>query len=114
MTHNMKLHKRPFDMIKCGEKIFELRLFDEKRRAIQADDEIEFTCSSDNSRKLLCRVLKLHVFDTFKELYESLPLDRCGYTESELPSASYKDMGEYYPQEMQMKYKVVAIELEIK
>ena len=114
MKHDMKLHKRPFDMIENGEKIFELRLYDEKRRAIREGDEIEFTCSSDASRTLLCLVLRLHVFDSFKELYESLPLDRCGYTESELPSASYKDMEEYYPQEMQMKYKVVAIELEIK
>ena len=85
MTHNMKLHKRPFDMIENGEKIFELRLYDEKRRAIQAGDEIEFTCSSDNSRKFLCRVLKLHVFDTFKGFTRP-----CRSTGADIPKASFR------------------------
>ena len=32
MKHFMKLQKEPFEMIKLGKKIYEMRLLDEKRK----------------------------------------------------------------------------------
>ena len=32
MTHEMRLHDEPFNLIKNGTKTIELRLYDEKRR----------------------------------------------------------------------------------
>ena len=57
--------------------------------------------------------MKLHIFDSFKELYNNLPLLKCGYTEQELDTASADDMLAYYPKEKQDRYKVVGIELEL-
>lgn len=34
MQYEMKLDRKPFDKIKCGEKIYELRLNDEKRQKL--------------------------------------------------------------------------------
>ena len=110
MLHQMKLHREPFDMIKSGEKTIELRLYDEKRRAISVGDEIEFT-RSGGEEKLVCKVIALYVFESFAELYDNLPLLKCGYTEKDISTASPDDMNAYYSKEEQSKYGVLGIEL---
>ena len=42
MKHTMKLRPNPFRMILCGEKTYELRLYDEKRQCIKIGDKIVF------------------------------------------------------------------------
>ena len=42
MLHKMKLKKEPFEMIKSGKKIYELRLYDEKRKKLKIGDTVEF------------------------------------------------------------------------
>ncbi len=113
MKHTMGLNKAPFEMIKSGKKTIELRLYDDKRRLIGVGDEIEFVSKVNTSERLRCTVVKLHVFDSFKELYASLPLLKCGYTESDLATASYTDMNKYYTFEQQNEHSVVGIELEL-
>ena len=110
MTHKMKLHREPFEMIKSGKKTIELRLYDEKRRGISVGDEIEFT-RSDAGERIACRVIALHVFSDFAELYAQLPLLKCGYTEADISTAAPEDMNVYYSHEEQSKYGVVGIEL---
>ena len=46
MTHQMKLHDSPYEMIKNGSKDIEMRLNDPKRQQIQIGDEIIFTNTS--------------------------------------------------------------------
>ena len=113
MTHQMKLHGAPFEMIECGIKSIELRLYDEKRRLVKAGDEIEFTHSKNPSRTLRCRVTAMHVFSSFEELYASLPLLRCGYTAEDIDAAHPSDMDLYYTKEQQTQYGVVGIEIEL-
>ena len=113
MTHEMKLKKAPFEMIKSGQKVYELRLYDEKRRSISVGDKIVFALDGDASEKLCCDVKELCVFPSFKELYLSLPLLECGYTEQNISSASYLDMERYYSADEQKKFKVVGIKIEL-
>lgn len=113
VRHKMSLAPQPFQKILSGEKTFELRLWDRKRRLLKAGDIIEFTEASPSGASLNAEVLALHVFDTFEELYQTLPLNKIGYSESELSSASYKDMEKYYPREEQEKHRVVAIEIRL-
>lgn len=114
MKHTMRLNDGPFEMIKSGEKTMELRLYDEKRRLIRVGDEIEFVHESDAARSLLCRVIALHRFSSFEELYKSLPLLKCGYTGADVETASPSDMTLYYSAERQARYGVVGIEIELK
>ena len=109
-VHAMKLHASPFEMIKSGEKTIELRLFDEKRRQIKAGNQIAFTNTS-TGETLTKTVAKLHRFDSFEELYESLPLLQCGYTADDIDTAHPSDMERYYSAEAQKTYGVVGIEL---
>jgi ASC-1-like (ASCH) protein len=111
-THEMKLCPSPFEKIKNKEKSFELRLFDKKRQKIKVGDEIIFT-NAENGEKLCVNVKKLHIFDNFKELYKSLPLLQCGYTENDIDTAQPSDMERFYSAEEQKTHKVVGIELSL-
>ncbi len=109
MPKFMKLNHQPFEMIKSGQKTIELRLNDEKRQKLKVGDEIAFT-NIANGETLKRTVLKLHHFNNFDELYRSLPLLKCGYTELDIDTAQASDMEKYYSVEEQTKYGVVGIE----
>ena len=109
-THEMKLHASPFEMIKSGQKTIELRLYDEKRQQIKEGDTIIFT-NTVNGEKMSRKVKKLQRFDSFEELYKSLPLLQCVYTVDDVDNAKPSDMDQYYSVEKQDKYGVVGIEL---
>ncbi len=111
MKHTMKLHDRPYNAIKNGIKTIELRLYDDKRKMISVDDEIEFVNSADPALSLHCTVVALHVFSSFDELYRHLPLLKCGYTEHDISTASARDMDLYYSKEEQDTYGVIGIEI---
>ena len=108
MEHTMNLQSSPFAKIREGSKIYELRLYDEKRKSIRVGDTIRFRCGEDQLR---VRVLELLPFPTFDDLYRSLPLTQCGYAPEELDTASPKDMELYYSKEEQSKYGVLAIKI---
>ncbi len=109
MKHCMKLDKAPFKAVKDGEKCIEMRLYDEKRRAISVGDEIEFTCT-DGGARLSATVGALYVFKDFKELYSALPASDIGYKGRE-DSADYRDMYAYYSREKIDECGVVGIGL---
>lgn len=111
MVHEMRLHSRPFALIASGQKTIELRLYDDKRKAIQIGDQIRFADSADPDRQMVVTVKNLYIFDSFETLYQKLPLEKCGYLSRDLPSASPEDMQQYYPLEMQKNYGVVGIEI---
>ena len=109
-VHRMKLNPAPFEMIKSGEKTIELRLFDEKRRQLKVGDEIIFT-NNTTGETLSKKVIALHTFASFDELYQTLPLLKCGYTPADIDTAAPADMESYYSKEEQSKYGVLGIEL---
>lgn len=108
--YEMKLQDTPFEKIKSGVKSIELRLLDEKRQKIKEGDSIVFT-NIVSGEKIRATVKKLHKFRNFDELYERLPLLRCGYTEDDVKTAHPSDMEKYYSAEQQSRYGVVGIEL---
>ena len=108
MVHYMNLHNKPFESIKSGSKTLELRLLDEKRQLINIGDFIEFTNRTTNE-KLTVKVIALHKFKNFEELFNAFPKTAMGYSENEI--AHFSDMEEFYPKEEQQKYGVVAIEI---
>ena len=106
----MNLHPSPFALIKSGQKTIELRLYDEKRQQIKEGDTITFT-NTASGETIRRTVKKLHVFASFRELYQTLPLLQCGYTAEDISGAHPSDMDRYYSAEKQDKYGVVGIEL---
>ncbi len=111
MNFSMKLRPEPFLAIREGRKTIELRLYDEKRRAIRPGDSITFQ-NTESGECITARVRALHLFDSFDALYRSLSLIKCGYTEDTVAAAMPADMEAYYSPEEQAAYGVVGIELE--
>ena len=109
-VHRMKLQPAPFEMIKGGLKTVELRLLDEKRRRLKAGDVIIFE-STATGDVLTAFVKALHQFDSFEELYRTMPLTSCGYTSENVHRAQPEDMEKYYSAEEIRKYGVVGIEI---
>lgn len=111
MKHYMNLCPEPFEMIRSGKKTIELRLNDEKRQAISVGDTIVFTNTKNSGKQIFAVVAALHKFKDFKELYENLPLLKCGYTEDDIDSAKPEDMNIYYSKELEEEYGALGIEL---
>lgn len=109
-THEMKLYAAPFAAIQARTKTVEMRLYDEKRQALQIGDFLRFT-NADTGETLLTEILALHVYPTFDELYKRFDKTALGYKIDE--PADPKDMLAYYPQEAIDKYGVVGIELQV-
>ncbi len=113
MEHIFNINPEPFEMMKCGQKTIELRLYDEKRRSVKVGDTIKFIHTGDNELVIFAKVKALHIFSCFKELYSSLPLLKCGYTEENVNNADASDMDIYYSKERQSQYGVVGIEIAV-
>ena len=112
MTHYMKLAPDPFEMIKSGKKSIELRLYDEKRRRVVSGDCIIFT-NTDTYENIIVTVSDVYRFNNFEELYNSLPLLQCGYTNENIAQAHFSDMERYYTIEEQNEYGVVGIAVKL-
>ena len=113
MTYQMNLNPAPFKMIEQGMKTIELRLWDERRSLLKVGDQIVFVHTKDPTRTLRTRVKALHLFSSFEELYRTLPLTKCGYTDEDVATADPSDMDCYYSKEKQAQYGVVGIEIEL-
>ncbi len=111
MILEMKLTKENFEQIYYGQKLIEVRLYDEKRRKIKKDQCIKFNClNGDNYVHKFVQDIK--VFNTFKELYDYYDVKMFGdkYDKKQLLENIYK----IYTKKDENKYGVVAIELESK
>lgn len=111
MLHKMKLKKSPFDKIKNKNKTIELRLYDEKRQKVKVGDFIEFSLINNPKEKIQTKVVDLHRFDSFKELYATLPKEKLGYKKNEMPDPEH--MNDYYSSEKQAEYGVLGIEIKL-
>ncbi len=110
MIHQMKLRDNPFQRIKSGKKTIEIRLYDEKRRKIKENDYIEFT-NLEDGEVIIVKVIKLHLFKTFKELFEKFDNSYLGHDKND--KIDYKRMYDYYTEEEEKELGVVGIEIKI-
>lgn len=110
MVHQLKLQERFFNYMKNGTKKIELRLYDEKRKAINLGDEIEFLKLPDLNDKLrvkVCGLLRYNSFsDLFKDFDISILADK-SMSKEELLNV----LQEFYTQEEQEKYGVLGIRI---
>lgn len=110
MIHEMKLDNKYFEKIKSGSKTIEIRLNDDKRQKVKINDEIIFT-NRTTEEQIRVKVINLHHFNSFEELYKNFNKVSLGYEENEVAKAS--DMEKYYSKEEQQKYGVLGIEIKL-
>ncbi|AEC51880.1 hypothetical protein PNA2_0964 [Pyrococcus sp. NA2] len=106
MEWEMGLQEEYIELIKSGKKKIEGRLYDEKRRQIKPGDIIIF-----EGGKLKVKVKAIRVYKSFKEMLEKEGI------ENVLPGVKDVEEGvkvyrQFYDEEREKKYGVVAIEIE--
>ena len=110
MNYEMNLCHTPFIAIKSMKKTVEMRLYDERRQNIKIGDLITFL-DLDTKNKITCKVESVDIFESFKDLYQAYDKTQLGYEKDE--KCSYLDMLQYYSQEKQDLYKVMAIKIKL-
>lgn len=106
-VHDIRMDEIYFYQIKNGEKLYELRMNDEKRKLYKIGDEICFIKRPDFKEFFYKEIKNLHYFSTFEELAKSLDIALTGFNSKEELIAT---MNSIYLDKLD-KYNVVAIEL---
>ena len=112
MQHEMKLKPIYYNKIMKGQKIYEGRLNDEKRRNIKIGDIIIFKNESNLSTSLKTVVKDLLYFNSFKDLINTLPLEKLGFENSDKNEVE-KIYHTFYTVEDETRFGVVAIKVEL-
>lgn len=105
MTHFMNLSLSAYRAFMQGGKRVEMRLLDEKRRAVKVGDSIVFDCGG---LRFKVEVKGVKAFENFSALYAAYPARILGYEDG--GRADPADMNAYYPPSRQKECGVVAIE----
>ena len=110
MIYQMKLHDKPFQLIKNRKKIIEMRLNDEKRSKLKIGDNIEFE-NRDSMEHITTLIEDIQVYSDFNTLYKNYSKEELGYLPDEV--ARPEDMNKYYTKEEQDKYGGMAIQIKL-
>ena len=112
MTHNMKLKAIYFDKIKNGDKIYEIRLNDEKRQQIKLGDTLIFSREPELTETLETVVVGLDVYKSFNELVNTVPLNEIGF-DKETKEEVIDIYHLFYNEENESKYGVLSIQVKV-
>ena len=107
-SHCSGLQKLYFDKVSSGEKVYELRLNDEKRQGISVGDDIVFSLEPGRFVHTRKKVLNKLIFKDFSEACEKLDTKKVGFESKNEMKIVYNTI---YSKEEQQKYGVVAFEL---
>lgn len=101
--HRMHIMEEYFNKISSGEKTYEIRLYDEKRKSIKRGDMIIFQCDKKETRTYVDNLL---IFSTFEEMLNSLSVKKLGFSTK---ARALKVYNQIYPNKKALK--VLAIKL---
>jgi len=110
MKHVMNLQPEPFNKIKDGLKIIELRLFDEKRQIVNIGDIITFQKEPDRSETIDTKVVALLRYPTFKDLINDFPVSCFGDDDKE---TLIKKVHVFYSEKEELETGVLGIKIEL-
>lgn len=110
MKHIMKLQADSFNKIKDGKKIIEVRLYDEKRRAIKLGDNIEFKKEPEQIESIDTEVIDILQYKSFEDLVSNFPASDFGYESKEDLLASIYS---FYKKEDGEKFGVLGIKIKL-
>lgn len=113
MIHEMKLRANYFKKIKNGEKTFEVRLNDEKRKQIKIGDFIVFKKEPELEEELRTQVEDLILFESFEEMASKIPAKKLGmenFSKAEVVNLYHQ----FYSVQDENKNGVLAIAVQVR
>jgi ASC-1-like (ASCH) protein len=108
----MKMKEEFFDKVKSGQKIYEVRLYDEKRQKICIGDTIIFKKMPDLIDGVVTKVVDVKRFENFEQMAQTLSIASLGFEKKNATQVSrfYRTI---YGKEDEKKYGVVVFKLEL-
>lgn len=110
MIYEMKVQEVYFNKIKSGQKIYEVRLFDDKRRKLKVGDFILFQNFNDLNQTVKVKIENLINFKSFKEMANSI-LNKDLGLENENIERIVEIYHQFYSVEDEKKFGVLAIKI---
>jgi ASC-1-like (ASCH) protein len=107
----MSLTPAPFEKIKHREKTIEIRLYDEKRKAVRVGDIIIFSKLPDKSEKIKVEVVGLSIFGSFHDLFSSFDKSKFGHDQTLSIEDRINMQREHYTLEEEKQNGVVGIHI---
>ena len=111
MQHQMKLYPDPFERIKSGKKIIEVRLFDEKRQLLNLGDIITFSRLPQLKDKISVNVTGLLRYQSFQDLLNDFPITQFGFPNDYSKKSFVESFYKVYTREEEKKYGVLGIKI---
>lgn len=109
----MKLKSEPFEQIKAKEKIWEIRLNDDKRRKVHVGDVILFKKMPDLLEGIVTRVVDKKFFKSFREMAQVLSLKDVGFKADANMDTVEEFYHTFYSAQDEQECGVVAFKLEL-
>ena len=110
--HTMLLNEKPFTQIKEGIKIYELRLYDEKRSQLKVGDTVEFRNRANETEFILTKITTLLHLPNFAEISMHIQIEKAGWPKGTEGMIVQEDMRKYYSKEDEIHYGVLVIGIE--
>lgn len=110
--HFMHLYDEPFEKIAKGEKTIELRLFDDKRKALNKGDYICFT-NTKSGKKCFVKITELKNFKNLKEATLSLDQTKLGCSKEQTKEEILDAYHSIYSEQEEQEKGVLAISISL-
>ena len=107
---SMSLRPEYYEMVRSGEKDIELRLYDEKRRRMRNGDTVLIYNAQNRNDYIRAKIVRLHIARSFADLATKISMPRTGFASL---NALMSVVSKFHDAEMESKYGIVGIELEI-
>lgn len=106
----MRLDRKPFDLMKSGKKLWEIRLNDEKRKGVMVGDKIVFMRRPELEERLEITVEEKIFFSDIQRLLDKIPLSELGA--EGIPEIDFIQgfLSHYRPEEL-VQYGIVAFKV---
>jgi ASC-1-like (ASCH) protein len=108
----MKIHPKYLELIKKGIKKHEYRLAEPKRRAINIDDIINLSSTTDETDAAKVKVTKIEIFGNWKEALMLYWQDDFKNMYKDIDSV-IKDCEQFYKKEDIVEYGIVVFAIEL-
>ena len=107
---SMSLCPEYYEMVRSGEKDIELRLYDEKRRRMRNGDMLLIYNAQNRNNYIRAKIVHLHIAKSFADLAAKISMPRTGLASL---GALMATISKFYAPDIESKYGIVGIELEV-
>ena len=76
MLHQSSLASPYYEYVKNGTKIYELRVYDDKRKLIKINDLWEFSSNNNKNESFITKVVAIKTYKSFREAIQDTGLEQ--------------------------------------